>query len=69
MTGNWKKLQNEELKTRWAGHVERIEEKRFAYRVLVGNHEGKKPLKISSRRWKHNIKMDLGDGLGGHGLD
>jgi hypothetical protein len=26
---------------RWAGNVERMEEKRNAYRILVGNPEGK----------------------------
>jgi hypothetical protein len=26
---------------RWAGHVERIREKRNAYRILVGKPEGK----------------------------
>jgi hypothetical protein len=26
---------------RWAGHVERIGERRGAYRVLVGKHEGR----------------------------
>jgi hypothetical protein len=29
---------------RWAGHVARIGEKRNAYRILVGNPEGKRPL-------------------------
>jgi hypothetical protein len=29
---------------RWAGHVARMGEKRNAYRVLVGNPEGKRPL-------------------------
>ena len=29
---------------RWAGHVARIGEMRVAYRVLVGNPEGKRPL-------------------------
>jgi hypothetical protein len=29
---------------RWAGHVARIEEKRNAYRILVGMPEGKRPL-------------------------
>jgi hypothetical protein len=28
---------------RWAGHVARIEEKRNAYRLLVGKPEGKRP--------------------------
>ena len=29
---------------RWAGHVERMEQFRNAYRVLVGKSEGKRPL-------------------------
>jgi hypothetical protein len=59
VTGEWRKLHNEELhdlysfpsiriiKARraiWAGHVARIAEKKNAYRVLVGKPEGRKPL-------------------------
>jgi hypothetical protein len=29
---------------RWAGHVARMREKRNAYRVLVGQPEGKRPI-------------------------
>jgi hypothetical protein len=29
---------------RWAGHVARMGEERNAYRLLVGNPEGKRPL-------------------------
>jgi hypothetical protein len=29
---------------RWVGHVERLEESRGVYRVLVGKPEGKRPL-------------------------
>jgi hypothetical protein len=29
---------------RWAGHLSHMEEKRNAYRVLVGKHEGKRCL-------------------------
>jgi hypothetical protein len=29
---------------RWAGHVGRMEEKRNAYRLLVGKPEGRRPL-------------------------
>jgi hypothetical protein len=29
---------------RWAGHVARMGEKRNAYRLLVGNPEGRRPL-------------------------
>jgi hypothetical protein len=41
---------------RWAGHVARMRENRNAYRILVGNPEGKRPLRL---RWVDNIKMDL----------
>jgi len=40
---------------------------RVVYRVLVGKHEGKRPLGRPRRRWVDNIKMDLqevGGGLG-----
>ena len=43
----------------WAGHVERIEDKRVAYRVLVGKTEGKRHLGRPRRRWEDNIKMDF----------
>jgi hypothetical protein len=42
-----------------AGHVARVGEKRNAYRILVGNPEGKRPLGRPRRRWEDNIKMDL----------
>jgi hypothetical protein len=32
---------NKSRRMRWAGHVARIEEKRNAYRILVGKPEGK----------------------------
>jgi hypothetical protein len=44
---------------RWAGYVARMGEKRNAYRILVGNPEGKRPLGRSSHRWVDTIKMDL----------
>jgi hypothetical protein len=31
------------------------------YRLLVGRHEGKRPLGRPRRRWKDNINMDLRD--------
>jgi hypothetical protein len=34
-------------------------EKRNAYRILVSNPEGKRPLGRPRRRWVDNIKMDL----------
>jgi hypothetical protein len=44
---------------RWAGHVARMEEKRNAYRLLVGKPEGRRPLERPRRRWLDNIRMDL----------
>jgi len=44
---------------RLVGHVARMGERRGVYRVLVGKHEGKKPLGRPRRRWEDNIKMDI----------
>jgi len=84
VTGEWRKLHNEELndlycspnivrviKSRrmsWAGHVARMGERRGAYRVLVENPEGKGPLKRHRCRWEDNIKMDLQE-VGCGGMD
>jgi hypothetical protein len=67
VTGCWRKLHNEELhnlysspsivrtiksrKMRLAGHVAWMGEKRNAYRILVGNSEGKRPLGRPRRGW------------------
>jgi hypothetical protein len=67
--GGWRKLHNEELhnlycspsiiriikksRIRWAGHLARMGENMNAYRILVGNPEGKRPLGRPRR------KMDL----------
>jgi hypothetical protein len=77
VTGDWRKLHNEELhnlysspniirmikarRMRWARHVARMGAKRNAYRILVGKPEGKRPLGRSRHRWVDNIKMDLGE--------
>jgi hypothetical protein len=77
VTGEWRKLHNEELhdlysspsiiriikkrRMRWAGNVARKGEKRNAYRLLVGKPEGKRPQKRPRRRWVDNIRMDLGE--------
>jgi hypothetical protein len=53
---------------RWAGHVARVGEKRNAYRLLVGNPEGKRPLGRPRRRWVVNSKMDLRE-IGWAGMD
>ena len=74
VTGEWRKLHNEELsdlplpnivrvvksrRMRWAGHVARMGEGRGVRRVLVGKPEGKRPLRRPRHRWENNIKMDL----------
>jgi hypothetical protein len=77
VTGEWRKLHNEELRDlysspsiiriikssrmRWAGHVARMGEKRNAYRLFVGKPDGKRPLGRPRRRWVDNIKRDLGE--------
>jgi hypothetical protein len=56
--------------TALSGHVERIGEKRNAYRISVGKPEGKTPLGRPRSRWVDNIKMDLKrDRMGWYGLD
>jgi len=83
VTGEWKKLHNEELndlyslpnivrvvKSRrmwWTEHVTRMGEDRGVHRVLVGKPEGKRPLGRPRRRWEDNIKMDIQDVGGGRG--
>ena len=75
LTGEWRKLRNEELnnlfsspsiirviksrRLKWVRHVARMEERRSAYRVLVEKHVGKKPLERPRFRWIYNVKMDL----------
>jgi len=44
---------------RWAVHVARMGEERGAYRILVGNPVGKRPLVRSRPRLVDNIGMDL----------
>jgi hypothetical protein len=36
---------------KWTGHVARMGEKRNAYRILVGNSEGKRPLDLDVGGW------------------
>jgi hypothetical protein len=53
---------------RWVGHGARMEEKRNAYRILVGKPEGKRPLGRPRRRWLDNNKIDLRE-IGWDGMD
>jgi hypothetical protein len=80
VTGDRRKLCNEELRNlyfspniirmikskriRWAGHGE----KRYAYRILVGKPEGKRPVGRPRHRWVDSIKIDLRD-IGWDGMD
>jgi hypothetical protein len=75
VTGEWRKLHNEELhnlysspdiirqmkarQMRWARHVERMGEERKVYKVLVGKPKGNRPLGRKRCRWKDEIRMDL----------
>jgi hypothetical protein len=84
VTGDWRKLHNEELQNlysspniirmiksrrmRWAGHVARRGESRNAHRILVGKPEGKRPLGRPRRRWLDNIKINLRE-IGWDGMD
>jgi hypothetical protein len=45
-----------------------MREIRNAYRILVGNPEGKRPLGRPRRRWVDNIKMVLRE-TGWYGMD
>jgi hypothetical protein len=47
------------MKSRWAGNIARMWERRGAVRVLVEKPEGRRPLGRPRSRWEDNIKMDL----------
>jgi hypothetical protein len=84
VTGEWRKLHNEELhnlylspdiirqvksrRMRWAGHVARMGEERKVCKVLVGKPEGKRPPGRPRRKWEDGIRMDLRE-IGLGGLD
>ena len=80
VTGEWRKLHNEELsdmyslpnivrvvksrRMRWARYVACMGEGKGVHRVLVGKPEGKRPLGRPRHRWEDNIKMDLQEVIG-----
>jgi hypothetical protein len=82
VTGEWRKLPNEELnglycspnivrviksrRMRWAGHVARMGKGRGVYRVLVGKPERKRPHGRPRRRWEDGSSEI---GMWGYGLD
>ena len=75
VTGEWRKLHNEELnhmycspnivrviksiRMRWTGHVARIGKRTGLYRILVGKPEGKRSHGRPRPRWEDDFKMDL----------
>jgi len=42
----------------WAGNVERTEDMRSAYEILIGKAGRKRPLGRSRRRWEDNIRLE-----------
>jgi hypothetical protein len=84
VTGEWRKLHNEELhnlysspdiirqvksrRMRWVGLVARMGEERKVYKVLVGKPKGKSPLGRPRHRWEDGIRMDLRE-IGLGGVD
>jgi hypothetical protein len=75
VTGEWRKLYNEELsdlysspniaqmiksrRTRWAGHVARMGIRRDIYRILMGKPEGNRPTVRPRLRGEGNINTNL----------
>jgi hypothetical protein len=75
VTGEWRKLHNEELynlqsspnitwvnksrRMRWVGHVARMGDRRGVYRALVEGPERRRPFGRPRRKWENNIKMDI----------
>jgi hypothetical protein len=84
VTGEWRKLHNEELhnlysspdiirqvksrRMRWAGHVARMGEERKLSKVMVGNPEVRRQLGRPRRGWEDGVRMDLEE-IGLGGVD
>jgi hypothetical protein len=73
LTGGWRKLRNgfhnlycsgniitvlKLRKVRWVGHVARMGEMRYAYKILIGKPEGK-IFGRSKCKWDNNIRTNL----------
>ena len=72
--GELRRLQNEELhilyrslnivrmiksrRSKWGGHVARMEEGRSAFIILTGTPSGKRLLGRPGHRWENNIRID-----------
>jgi hypothetical protein len=74
VTGEWRRLHNEELcdvysspnvvgeqikKNKLSGICSTYGKRRVAYRILMGRHEGRRPLGRPRNRWENDIKMCL----------
>ena len=71
----WRRLHNEELhslyystnvvwvikstRSRWAGHVAKMEKDRSAFKILTGKPGGKRSLGWPRLRLEDNVRMDL----------
>ena len=53
----------------WAGHVARMIEVIFAYKVAVGKSDEKRPFGRPRHRGQNNIKMDVQEEEWVHGRD
>jgi len=59
---------DQKIRTKGAGYVTRIKERRGAYRVLMRRTAGKRPPGGPRRRREDNIKLDLQE-VGWFGMD